>query len=72
MKRIYLMQNIDCANCAAKMEEKISRIDGVDNVSINFFTQKMTLEADEALHEEIIAQAKKIIKKIEPDCSILA
>ncbi len=72
MKKIYMMQDLECANCAAKMEEKISHLDGVESVNINFLTQKMTLEADEAKHAEIIEQAKKIIRKIEPDCRILA
>lgn len=72
MKKIYIMQDLECANCAAKMEQKISKLDGVESVSINFLTQKMTLEADENMHAEIIEQAKKIVRKIEPDCRILA
>ena len=70
MKKIYLLENLDCANCAAKMEDAVGKIDGVESVSINFLTQKMVLRADENLIEDIFAQAEKAMKKIEPDVQI--
>ena len=70
MKKIIAMQDLDCANCAAKMEQAIRKIDGVSSCSINFMTQRMTLELDEANSEEIIKQIKAAIKKIEPDCKL--
>ena len=68
MKKVINMQNLDCANCAAKMENAISKIDGVKSVSINFMLQRMTIEADDNSFDKIIAEAKKICKKVEPDC----
>lgn len=68
MKKVIRMENLDCANCAAKMENAIRKIDGVQNVSVNFMTQKMTLEADDAAFDNILAEARKICKRVEPDC----
>ena len=70
MKKVIAMQDLDCANCAAKMEQAISKIDGVSSCSINFMLQRMTLELDDARSEEIIKQIKAAIKKIEPDCRL--
>ena len=67
MKKVFRMENVDCANCAAKMEDKISKLDGVNNVSINFMTTKLVIDAEDEKMEGIIDSAKAIIKKIEPD-----
>lgn len=71
MKRKFKLQNLDCANCAAKMEDAVRKIPGVQEVSISFMMQKMTLEAPDERFEEILAQAVKACAKIEPDCTIL-
>lgn len=68
MKKVIKMENLDCANCAAKMENAIRKIDGVKDVHINFMMQKMTLEADDEVWDNVVAQAKKACKMIEPDC----
>lgn len=71
MKKVIAMQDLDCANCAAKMEQGISKIDGVNSVSINFMMQKMTLDlADNADQVEVINKIKAAIKKVEPDCKL--
>lgn len=70
MKKVIAMQDLDCANCAAKMEQAIKKIEGVTSVSINFMTQKMTLEVADDNFDEIIAKIKATIKKIEPDCKL--
>ena len=70
MKKVIAMQDLDCANCAAKMEQAIKKIDGVINVSINFMTQKMTLEVADNDFDQVIAKIKATIKKIEPDCKL--
>ena len=70
MKKVIAMQDLDCANCAAKMEQAIRKIDGVQSCSINFMLQRMTLELDENNSAEIINQIKAAIKKIEPDCRL--
>jgi copper chaperone CopZ len=66
MKKTYKLKGLDCANCLAKMERKISRLKGVRNVTSNFFTEKMVIEADDILIPEIEEAAAKIIKKYEP------
>ena len=70
MKKVIAMQDLDCANCAAKMEQAIKKIDGVVSVSINFMAQKMTLEVADGSFEDVIAKIKSTIKKIEPDCKL--
>ena len=69
MKKHYKFE-IDCANCAAKVEDAIKKIDGVNNATVSFMTQKLTLDADDARFDEILRQAAGICKKIEPDCMI--
>ncbi|AKT90295.1 heavy metal-associated domain protein [Campylobacter ureolyticus RIGS 9880] len=66
MKKFNL-KNLDCANCAAKIEENVAKIDGVNSVSVNFFTTTMKIDFDENKSEEIIENIRKIIKKFEPD-----
>lgn len=70
MKRSYKLDELDCANCAAKMQRAIEKIDGVKSVNVSFMTQRLTIEADDARFESIIDEAAKAIKKIEPDCKI--
>ena len=71
MKKVFELEDLDCANCAAKMEHAISKLNGVQSVRINFMTQKMTLEADDALFESIVKEAAKQIRKVEPDCTLI-
>ena len=70
MKKTFKMTDLECAHCAAKMETNIKKLDGVNDVTINFMTQKMTIDADDARFDEIMQQAVNICKKIEPDCVI--
>ena len=71
MKKTYKMRDLDCANCAAKMEDAIRKLDGVQAVSISFMTQKLTIEAEEDRLDEIMRQAVKVCRKVEPDCEIV-
>lgn len=71
MKKTFKLQDLDCANCAAKMERGIAKIDGVKQANVNFLTQRMTIEADDERFEEIMDQVVKTCKKVEPDCVIL-
>ncbi len=66
MTKTYKLEGLDCANCLAKMERKISKLKGVKSVSSNFFTEKLVIEADENLIPEIEEAASKIVKKYEP------
>ncbi len=71
MKKKFKVEELDCANCAAKMEAQIKALDGVNDASMSFMTQKLTLDADDEKFDTILAEAQKIITKIEPDCKIL-
>lgn len=71
MKKKFKMQDLDCANCAAKMEEAIKKIEGVEDATVSFMMQKLTIEADEARMDEIMEQVVAVCKKVEPDCRIL-
>lgn len=70
MKKNLRIMNLDCANCAAKMEEAIKQIDGVINVSISFMAQRMTIEIEDDYYEAVMKKVGKVCKKIEPDCVI--
>ena len=70
MKKKFKLIDLDCANCAAKMEEAIKKIDGVNDASINFMAMKLTIDADDERFDEIVAEAQKVITKIEPGCEI--
>ena len=59
MKKRYKMIDLDCANCAAKMEDAIRKIDGVNDVSVSFLSQKLTIDADESRLDDIMAQVVK-------------
>lgn len=69
MKKHYKFE-IDCANCAAKVEDAIKKIDGVNNATVSFMTQKLTLDADDARFDEILQKVVDTAKKIEPDCEL--
>ena len=70
MKKRFNLTDLDCASCAAKMEQAIKKLPGVRDASVSFLTQKLTLDADDARFDEILRQAAGICKKIEPDCMI--
>ena len=70
MKKHFKLQDLDCANCAVKMENAVKKLDGVNDVAISFMTQKMTIDADEARFDDIMRQVVAVCKKVEPDCVI--
>lgn len=71
MKKVFELDEVDCANCARKMQEAVAKIDGVDNVTVNFFTQKMTLEAADDKFDAVLKEALQVLKKVEPDCEVI-
>lgn len=71
MKKKFKLQDLDCANCAAKMEEAIKKIDGVNDASVSFMTQKLVIDVDDDKFDEVMKQASKACAKVEPDCKIL-
>lgn len=71
MKKTFKMIDLDCANCAAKMEAAIKKIDGVQDAAVSFMTQKLTIQADDDRFDAIVQEAVKVCKKVEPDCEIV-
>ena len=70
MKKKFKLTDLDCANCAAKMEDEIKKLDGVNDASVSFMMQKMTIDADDARFDEIMKEVVEVCKKVEPDCII--
>lgn len=71
MKKRYNLEDLDCANCAAKMETAIKKIEGVKDATVSFMAQKLTIEAEEDDFDKILNEVVKTIKKIEPDCEVV-
>ena len=71
MKKKFKLQDLDCANCAAQMEEAIKKIDGVNDARVNFMMQKMTIDADDSKFDDIMKEVVTVCAKVEPDCKIL-
>ncbi|MGN0443589.1 MAG: cation transporter [Acutalibacteraceae bacterium] len=71
MKKVFKLDELDCANCAAKMENAINKLDGVEKATVNFMMKKLTIVADESVMDKIVDEAQRAIKKIEPDCVIV-
>ena len=69
MKKKFKVE-VDCANCAAKMEAAVNKIEGVTEATISFMTQRLIIEADDARFDEIVQEAVKACKRVEPDCEI--
>ena len=67
MKKTFRLKGLDCANCAAKIEERVAKLDGVSNSSLNFVTTKLIIDGEEDKMPAIIEAARAIIKKLEPD-----
>ena len=71
MKKKFKLQDLDCANCAAKIEDLIKKIDGVNDASVSFMTQKMMVDADDARFDDIMKEVVKVCAKVEPDFKIV-
>ena len=70
MKKRLNLTDLDCANCAAKMEAAIKKIPGVQDATVSFMTQKMTVDAEDGRFDEIMQEIIRVCRKIEPDCRI--
>ena len=71
MKKVYRLEDLDCANCAAKMERAISKIEGVQSASVSSLMQRHAGGAGEARFEEIMERVEKVCRRVEPDCRIV-
>ena len=70
MKSKFKIEGLDCANCATELESAIKKIEGITEVSISFMTERLVVEYNENMKDEIIEKMKKVIKKEEPDVTI--
>ena len=71
MKKTFKLEDLECANCAAKMETAINKLEGVKKATVSFMTQKMTIEAEDDKFDEVVQAAVKCIAKVEPDCRVI-
>ena len=71
MKKVFKLKDLDCANCAAKMETAINKLEGVTKASISFMTQRLTLECEDSRLEEIVTDIERVIRQVEPDCRLV-
>lgn len=71
MRKVFKLDEIDCANCARKLEDAIKRVDGVQGASVNFMMQKLTLEAADDAFDDVLARVVKVAARVEPDCEIV-
>ena len=71
MKKQFKLDEIDCANCARELQEELAKLEGVKSVSVNFMTQKLTLEADDTEFDEVLDRVVEFTADAEPDCEII-
>ena len=70
-KQKFKIENLCCANCGAKIEAAVKKLDGVTDASLNFIMQKLTIEADDGCFNKVVEEAAKVCKKIEPECVLV-
>ena len=71
MKKTFAMEDLDCANCAAKMEKAINKIDGVNSATVSFFAQKLVLDADDARWDDIVREACEAVRRVDRNCKVI-
>ena len=71
MKKKFKLEDLDCANCAAKMEDAIKKIDGVNDATVSLLAQKMTMDAVDEKLDDIMKEVVAVCAKVEPDCKIV-
>lgn len=71
MKKVFKLDEVDCAVCAQNMENGIKKIEGVESAVVSYVTQKLLIECDEGSLDRILDEAQKVIKKVDPRCRII-
>lgn len=71
MKKTFELEDLDCAHCAAKMEEGIRKLDGVKEATVSYIAQKLVIDADDDRFDEIMKEVVQVCRKVEPDCRII-
>lgn len=71
MKKMYILEDLDCAHCAAKIEEEVGKLEGVTKSTVTFLTQKLEIEVEDSRADKITKEIKKAVKKYEPDVEVV-
>jgi copper chaperone CopZ len=71
MKKNFKLEGLDCANCAAKIEKNVRKLDGVKDATVSFFAQKLVLEADDEKFDEIVKEVAALVHRVDPDCTMV-
>ncbi len=72
MRKVFKLEGDICANCAAKIQDAIAKLDGVNSANVNFMMLKFTLDADDERFDNLLAESKRIFEKVEPGCTVRA
>ena len=67
MKKIIKLEGLSCANCAAKIEEGVKKLDGVNSASLSFMTQRLIMEVEDGREDELVEAARAVAAKVEPE-----
>ena len=70
MRKSFKLSGELCGNCAAKIQDRIGKLDGVNDAKVNFMLLKFTLDADDERFDDLVAESVRIFNKIEPDCEV--
>lgn len=70
MKIVYILEDLCCANCAAKIEKKVAALEGVESAAVNFLTTKLVMQVCDGAPADLDAQVRKIVRKVEPDVTV--
>ena len=70
MKKIIKLEGLCCANCAAKIEEGVKKLDGVNSASLSFMTQRLIMEVEDGREDEVVEAARAVAAKVEPEAEI--
>lgn len=71
MKKVYLLEDLDCAHCAEKIEKEVAKLEGVTESKVTFLTQKLTVEVEDEKAASLLGEIKKVVKKFEPDVTVV-
>ena len=71
MKKNFKLEGLDCANCAAKIEKNVKKLDSVKDATVSFFAQKLVLEADDEKFDEIVKEVAALVHRVDPDCTMV-
>lgn len=71
MKKVFMLEDLDCANCASKIENAVKELEGVISASVSFMTSKLTLETEEDRMDDVLLRVEQLIKKVDSDVTLI-